>query len=140
MSLIQIRNALQCPNFTLMLLGEHYLLVEIDSPLLCSTFKVSHYFLGGVIIFWLPYSDKFWHGENLAELAQNGKNRQIKSVPNLIFFSLRQIKSMAKKIFSIIKKSKFAFPVWVFSLQNKTKVSFDVYDYTLFRKKSLKNN
>ena len=125
MSLIRIRNALQCPNFTLMLLGEHYLLVEIDSPLLCSTFKVSHYFLGGVIIFWLPYSDKFWHGENLAELAQNGKNRQIKSVPNLIFFSLRQIKSvpnliifslrqiksMAKKIFSIIKKSKFAFPV-----------------------------
>ena len=35
----------------------------------------------------LPYSDKFWCGENLAQLAQNGKNRQIKSTPNLIFFS-----------------------------------------------------
>ena len=35
----------------------------------------------------LPYSDKFWRGENLAQLAQNGKNRQIKSTPNLIFFS-----------------------------------------------------
>ena len=39
----------------------------------------------------IPYSDKFWRRKNLAQLAQNGKNRQIKSVPNLIFFSLRQI-------------------------------------------------
>ena len=30
-------------------------------------------------------------GENLAQLAQNDKNRQIKSAPNLIFFVLRQI-------------------------------------------------
>ena len=27
----------------------------------------------------IPYSNKFWRGENLAQLAQNGKNRQIKS-------------------------------------------------------------
>ena len=32
------------------------------------------------------YSDKFWHGENLAQLAPNGKNRQIKSAPNFFFF------------------------------------------------------
>ena len=48
----------------------------------------------------LPYSDKSWRGENLAQLAKNGKNRQIKSAPNLIIFSLRQIKSMGKKLFS----------------------------------------
>ena len=47
----------------------------------------------------IPYWDKFWRGENLAQLAQNGKNRQIKSAANLIIFSLRQIKSMAKKLF-----------------------------------------
>ena len=60
----------------------------------------------------IPYSDKFWRGENLAQLAQNGKNtnksapnlilfslRQIKSTPDLIIFSLRQIKSMAKIFF-----------------------------------------
>ena len=47
----------------------------------------------------LPYSDRFWRGENLAQVAQNGKNRQIKSVPNLIIFSLRQIKSMVKIFF-----------------------------------------
>ena len=45
----------------------------------------------------LPYSDKFWRGENLAQLVQNGKNRQIKSTPKLIFLSLRQIKSIMKK-------------------------------------------
>ena len=48
----------------------------------------------------LPYSDKFWRGKNLTQLAENGKNRQIKSAPNLIFFSLRQIKSMARNFFS----------------------------------------
>ena len=32
----------------------------------------------------LPYSDKLWRGKNLAQLGQNGKNHQIKSVPNLI--------------------------------------------------------
>ena len=47
----------------------------------------------------LPYSDKFWRGGNLTQLSENGKNRQIKSAPNLIFFLLRQIKSMAKKLF-----------------------------------------
>ena len=46
----------------------------------------------------IPYSDKFWRRENLAELAQNGKNSQIKSAPNLIFFSLRQIKSASNLI------------------------------------------
>ena len=50
-------------------------------------------------VYYLPYSDKFWRGENLAQLAQNGKNCQLKSAPNLIIFSLRQIKSMAKKLF-----------------------------------------
>ena len=39
----------------------------------------------------IPYSDKFRHGYNLAQLAQNGKNHQIKPTPNLLFFSLRQI-------------------------------------------------
>ena len=34
----------------------------------------------------IPYSNKFWRGENLAQLAQNGKNRQIKFAPSLIFF------------------------------------------------------
>ena len=34
----------------------------------------------------IPYSNKFWRGENLAQLARNGKNRQIKSAPSLIFF------------------------------------------------------
>ena len=34
----------------------------------------------------IPYWDKFWRGENLAQLAQNGKNRQIKSAQ--IFFFL----------------------------------------------------
>ena len=62
----------------------------------------------------IPYSDKFWCRENLAQLAQNGKNHQIKSLPNLIIFSLRQIKSMAKTFFSIIKKSKFAFTLLIF--------------------------
>ena len=33
----------------------------------------------------IPYSDKFWCGENLVQLEQNGKNHRIKSVPNLIF-------------------------------------------------------
>ena len=69
---------------------------------------------------------------------QNGKNHQIRSVPNLMIFSLCQIKSTAKKTFFLIKKSKFPFTHLlnqVFSLQNKTKVSFNVYDYTLFRKK-----
>ena len=56
----------------------------------------------------IPYLDKFWRWEKLALLAQNGKNRQIKSAPifffflaapNLIIFSLRQIRSMAKKLF-----------------------------------------
>ena len=60
------------------------------------------------------YSDKFWRGEKLAQLAQNDKNcqikstsnlifssvRQIKSTPNLIIFSLRQVKSIAKNCFS----------------------------------------
>ena len=32
------------------------------------------------------YSNKFWRGGNLAQLAPNSKNRQIKSAPNLIFF------------------------------------------------------
>ena len=50
-------------------------------------------------VYYLPYSDKFWRGENLAQLAQNGKNCQLKSAPNLIIFSLHQIKSMAKKLF-----------------------------------------
>ena len=50
-------------------------------------------------LYQLPYSDKFWRGENLAQLVQNGKKCQIKSAPNLFFFSLRQIKSMAKKLF-----------------------------------------
>ena len=35
--------------------------------------------------FILPYSDKFWRRENLVKLARNGKNRQIKSTPKLIF-------------------------------------------------------
>ena len=47
----------------------------------------------------VPYSDKFGCGENLAQLAQNGKHRQSKSARNLIFFSLCQIKSMAKNLF-----------------------------------------
>ena len=76
----------------------------------------------------------------MAQLAQNGKNRQIKFAPNLIFFSLRQIKSMAKKTFFLIKKIEICFHTvdllnQVFSLQNKTKVSFDFYDHTLFKKK-----
>ena len=33
----------------------------------------------------LTYSEKIWCGENLAQLAQNGKNRQIESASNLIF-------------------------------------------------------
>ena len=33
----------------------------------------------------IPYSDKFWCGENLVQLEQNAKNHRIKSAPNLIF-------------------------------------------------------
>ena len=44
----------------------------------------------------ITYSDKFWRGENL---AQNGKNRALSPRQILIFFSLRQIKSVAKKRF-----------------------------------------
>ena len=44
------------------------------------------------------YSDKFWCGETLVQLAQNGKNRQVKSAPNLVFYSLRQIKSAANLV------------------------------------------
>ena len=36
----------------------------------------------------VPYSHKFWRGENLTQLAQNGKNRQIKSAPFFIYFFL----------------------------------------------------
>ena len=36
-----------------------------------------HLTVGVFQIFEYPYSDKFWRGENLAQLAQNGKNRQI---------------------------------------------------------------
>ena len=51
----------------------------------------------------ISYSDKFWCGENLVQLAQNGKNHQVKSAPNLIFFSLRQIKSAANLIISSLR-------------------------------------
>ena len=54
----------------------------------------------------IPYSDKFWRGENLAQLAQNGKNNQIKSAPNLIFFSLRQIKSTPDLIIFSLRQIK----------------------------------
>ena len=51
---------------------------------------------GGLNTKLLPYSYKFWHGENLEQLTQNGKNCQIKSAQNLIFFSFCQIKSAPK--------------------------------------------
>ena len=52
----------------------------------------------------IPYSDKFWRRENLGQLAQNGKNRQIKSTLNLVFFSLHQIKSVPNLIIFSLRK------------------------------------
>jgi len=51
--------------------------------------------------------EKFWRGENLAQLAQNAKNRQIKSAPNLIFFWLRQIKSAPNLKKFLLRQKKF---------------------------------
>ena len=51
----------------------------------------------------MPYSEKFWREENL---AQNGKNCQIKSAPNLFFFSLRQIKSAPNFIIFLLRQIK----------------------------------
>ena len=48
----------------------------------------------------IPYSDKFWRRKNLAELAQNGKNRQIKSASNLIIFSPAKLNPWRKNFFS----------------------------------------
>ena len=42
----------------------------------------------------------------MARLAQNGKNRQIKSAPNLIFFSLRQIKSVPNLVIFSLRQIK----------------------------------
>ena len=53
-----------------------------------------------------PYSEKIWRGENLVQLAQNGKNRQIKFAPNLIFFSLCQIKSAPNLIIFSLRQIK----------------------------------
>ena len=50
----------------------------------------------------------------LAQLTQNCKNHQIESAPNLIFFSLRKIKSMSKKLFFLTKKLKFVFTLFIF--------------------------
>ena len=52
----------------------------------------------------IPYSDKFWRRENLGQLAQNAKNRQIKSTLNLVFFSLHQIKSVPNLIIFSLRK------------------------------------
>ena len=46
----------------------------------------------------IPYSNKFWRGENLAQLAQNGKNSQIKSAPKISFLSC--VKLDPRQIFS----------------------------------------
>jgi hypothetical protein len=52
--------------------------------------------------------EKFWRGENLAQLAQNAENRQIKSAPNLMFSKLRQIKSAPNLIFFRLRQIKSA--------------------------------
>ena len=42
--------------------------------------------------------------KKLAHVVQNGKNRQIKSAPKLIFLRLRQIKSKAKNAWPNYRK------------------------------------
>ena len=92
---------------------------------------------------YLPYSDKFWRGENLAQLAQNGKNRQIKSAPNLIFFRCTKLNPWRKNFFSNKKIEIFFHTLnllFTEFLVCRTKQRFLLmFDYTLFRKKSLKN-
>ena len=45
-----------------------------------------------VNIIQIPYGKKFWREENLADLADFAKIRQIKFPPNLIETTIRQIK------------------------------------------------
>ena len=79
---------------------QSYLSWQNTYPYLKTTCHIKlTFFLWTKLLENLPYSDKFWRGENLAQLVQNGKNCQIKSAPNLIIFLLPQIKSMAKKFF-----------------------------------------
>ena len=47
----------------------------------------------------IPYSDEFWAEKIWRNWRKMAKIAQIKSASNLIFFSLRQIKSMAKNFF-----------------------------------------
>ena len=69
----------------------------------------------------IHYSDKFWREENLAKLAQNDKNRQIKSAPNFFsccakfnnFLAAPDLIHGEETLF-LIKKSKFAFTLLIF--------------------------
>ena len=72
----------------------------------------------------IPYSEKLWRGENLAQLAQLASKRQIKSMSNLNFFRLRQIKSTPNLNNFLLRQIKSAINLIFFWLRQMKSTRF----------------